>query len=412
MEKEIDCLLNDVKLIVVRNQAEEFKQGKQFNVFVVQGIDCDEVKTCRFIRELLDPKGSHGQGGVFLKRFMNSVIKVSGFTDAEYNDAHVVCEENIGNLRRIDIVIRIGGRMFPMEVKLYAEDQERQCEEYYEYAVKSDPETKIYYLTLDGHEPSDWSKGKLKEDQYECLSFESDIIGWVDECIHVDELEQIYPVREILIQFRNVLRELTGTKKGKTEMEIREKIESSYDNMLAALAIENIIPEIKADKMKSVFGLIKEHMKSLGYEDAFEYYEEESEKYYRGKRNTYPSLGYTVPIEDESLKEKMAIRFEIEERLYFGICPWSPKDNWNIDKEQKAIVGEYVKAHLLPSDVKPPTTYWYWWKYLDNANDVNFRSCNEGYIKLYDPDGFKNYIDSVISTIDATLSEIFDLKKN
>ena len=62
-------LIDNVK----KQMAERARQGKEFNVFKVQGTLTDEVKICRLLRELLDPNGSHGQGYVFLELFLKQI---------------------------------------------------------------------------------------------------------------------------------------------------------------------------------------------------------------------------------------------------------------------------------------------------------------------------------------------------
>ena len=52
----IEQMLNDVRRSIASDRAERFRQGKEFNIFRVQRILNDEVKICRLIRELLDPR--------------------------------------------------------------------------------------------------------------------------------------------------------------------------------------------------------------------------------------------------------------------------------------------------------------------------------------------------------------------
>ena len=66
-------LLEEARIITERERAEQFGQGKDFNVFYIQKTATDEVKICRFIREVLDPNGSHGQGAIFLKLFLEKL---------------------------------------------------------------------------------------------------------------------------------------------------------------------------------------------------------------------------------------------------------------------------------------------------------------------------------------------------
>ena len=72
-EKHINQLLKDVRRMIAYDRAERFRQGKEFNIFRVQRILNDEVKICRLLRELLDPRGSHGQGSVFLRLFLETL---------------------------------------------------------------------------------------------------------------------------------------------------------------------------------------------------------------------------------------------------------------------------------------------------------------------------------------------------
>ena len=48
-----------------------------FNVFEITGIERKEVMMCRFLHELLSPKGSHGMGRLFLREFFEEVLKLN-----------------------------------------------------------------------------------------------------------------------------------------------------------------------------------------------------------------------------------------------------------------------------------------------------------------------------------------------
>ena len=259
-------------------------------------------------------------------------------------------------------------------------------------------------MTLDGHEPSDESKGDLVDNQYECLSFDKDILSWLDNCIRMPELEQIYSVREILIQFRDVIRKLTRVQRGKSEMEIKEMIEKSYDNMVAAMKIVHILPDIKVDKMRMVFDAIKLYMESYEYEECIESYYKESEDFYKKDKKTWPSLNYVIPIKEERLKGKLILRFEIEEHFYFGVCAWSGKDNYSIKKELAA--DTYVKDYLTPKNMDVEcNSVWYWWQYLNKNNNVNFRRCGSEYLELFDPAKFDDYMKIVYCVIDEVVKD-------
>lgn len=387
-EKHINQLLKDVRRMIAYDRAERFRQGKEFNVFRVQRILNDEVKICRLLRELLDPRGSHGQGSVFLRLFLETLgwAKIRQIADGDYDKATVASEVFIKNDRRIDLLIRIGKYMLPIEAKVHATDQERQCFDYYNFAVSYDPDVIIYYLTPDGHEPSDSSKNGLKDAQIQCISFAKEIIDWLTTCIKADALEQIYPVREILIQFREILKQLTGREVGKVEMEIMNQISSSRDNFEAAEKVANVLAAVKAEKMIEIFDHIKYYMDKQGYSKylVHEAYRDEAIQYYKSKKLSWPSLNYCVPAAESEIGDKIALRFEIGTQLYFGIVPWDSveKKNWK-PESRDGDTETYVFEHLMPVKVEDSNNkHWYWMKYI--AEEIDFWTCNNAYKELYD----------------------------
>lgn len=406
-EKHINQLLKDVRRMIAYDRAERFRQGKEFNVFRVQRILNDEVKICRLLRELLDPRGSHGQGSVFLRLFLETLgwAKIRQIADEDYDKATVAGEVLIKNDRRIDLLIRIGKYMLPIEAKVYATDQERQCSDYYNFAVSYDPDVVIYYLTPDGHEPSESSKNGLKDAQIQCISFGKEIIDWLTTCIKADVLEQIHPVREILIQFREILKQLTGKEEGKVTMEIMNQISSSRDNFEAAEKVANVLAAVKAEKMIEIFEHIKHYMDQQGYSKylVHEAYRDEANQYYKSKKLSWPSLNYCVPAAESEIGDKIALRFEIGTQLYFGIVPWDSveKKNWK-PESRDGDTETYVFEHLMPVKVEDSNNkHWYWMKYI--AEEIDFWTCNDAYKELYDRQAFQETIDRVLAEIADTL---------
>ena len=100
-------------------------------------------------------------------------------SDEELNHAVVTTEYLIDRERRIDIVIELGQRFIPIEVKIYAGEQKSQCYDYYTFARTKDKNAKVVYLTLSGYFPSKYSKeldGRCVPDEdIVCISFKDDI---------------------------------------------------------------------------------------------------------------------------------------------------------------------------------------------------------------------------------------------
>jgi len=162
-----------------------------YNVFSVLEVENKEVIMCRMLCDLLNPVGQHKKGDVYLRTFLKQVLNINDQRIEEYvKDACVYKEYPIidhyrRTERRIDIVICNDIHFIPIEVKIFAEDQKSQCYIYQEYATKYDKDAIVYYLTLDGKEPSEYSRkieqdGKesiLPLDKINMISFSEDITG-------------------------------------------------------------------------------------------------------------------------------------------------------------------------------------------------------------------------------------------
>ena len=396
----ITKLIEDVNKILLTEKAERYRKGKEFNVFAIQQTDTDEVRVCRLLRELLDPKGSHGQGDIFLRIFIEKVLGMDKktFADSDYSSAKVMREELTDSSRRIDLVISIGSRYFPIEVKIYANDQDSQCFDYYEYAKRRDKDTILYYLTLDGHKPSEESIRELKDKQYQCISFFEDIHDWINDCIHNPQIEQIYSIREILIQFRSAIEGLNGIERGRV-MEIKDRISSTEETFVAANIIANTLSAVKAEMMCRVFEELERYIKSKMQTECLEYYQSEAEEYYKKGKSSWPSINFLIPIKDENIDGKIVFRIEIDQKLYCGVCGWYGTNNWDGKKTEE--LSAYISEHLNPAHSKRKSSNWYWWEYIDN--EVDFRYCNDSYTALFDPEKHEATLERIFRKLDEYL---------
>ncbi len=185
--------------------------GEHFNVFDILGIGHYEVKThSPMLGELLNPKGQHGQGSVFLRLFLDQLGISNSEFDAESETAKLHLEYPIGQVTensggRIDIVIGDGkGSTIFIENKIYAGDQENQLKRY-----RADyPQALLFYLTLREDRPSGLSEAALNEIKCKCISYERDILGWVKECRKAAAC--LPTVRETLSQYIHLIEKLTN----------------------------------------------------------------------------------------------------------------------------------------------------------------------------------------------------------
>jgi hypothetical protein len=182
--------------------------GEHFNLFQVLNIGHYEVRThSPILAELLNPKGRHGQGAVFLSLFLNQCG--IGENDFHAESSKVAVEYHIGNKTedtggRIDIVIEDGKRRrILIENKIYAGDQENQMTRYGNF----DDGARLFYLTLFGDKPSGLKQEEEMATRCECISYKDHIRDWLMDCRK--EAACLPNVREMLSQYISLIEELT-----------------------------------------------------------------------------------------------------------------------------------------------------------------------------------------------------------
>ena len=102
---ELEQLLNQIAIWLNREQTfrrEKYNRGESFNIFKACGVDHYEVTHSSIIAEFLNPKGSHGQGTLFVEAFIEK-FNLQDF-DFSLNDIVVSTEYVIPN-GRFDIII-------------------------------------------------------------------------------------------------------------------------------------------------------------------------------------------------------------------------------------------------------------------------------------------------------------------
>lgn len=396
-----EILLNKVKLIGDKYDLIHQKTGGYFNIFQITNIGTNEVIICRVLHELLSPSGSHYQGSLYLKSFIKEVLKLD-VTDDEISTANVYREYVTDNNRRIDLAIETTNksianekRFIPIEVKIYAGEQKNQCHDYYEKAENSN----VYYLTRFGDGPSEYSLGGLSENNITLISFERDILDWLDSCLREKETITIAPIREVILQLAAMIRKFTDKMEDEKEMEIKSVLMKSPDNMRNAIEIQKSVDQCKLDLMKKLFESIEKKVQNEKLVNEFDYaYDNYSrlKKFYDKKQSTWPGLSY---LYRENIKTNIDlwVRLEIDNRIFIGFCIGTKDGKWAGDAlniEEKKQLFDKVKC----SDKN-------WWvndEYIleSSENDSpNFKDANEAFIQLFDDNKFDRFTDVCVEKI-------------
>ncbi|PWL28391.1 PD-(D/E)XK nuclease family protein [uncultured Roseivirga sp.] len=264
---EVEAFLDQVSLIIEHQKERKLLRGGVFNIFSVLGLVAKEdALHSRLLGELLNPKGKHGVGSVFLEYFIsclpNDSVKVFF-----HESAKVEVEKYIGPLNeskqtggRIDLLISDkNGNRITVENKIFANDQAGQIKRYMNY---NKGKNVVFYLTLYGNEPSEASTMGLKNgEHYFTISYKEEIIQWLELCIK--EAVNRPALRETLNQYLMTLKKLTHQI---DEDERQEFAELLVKNLEAAETVAfnmSILDNYKDDFRTAVVEALREKIMSI-----------------------------------------------------------------------------------------------------------------------------------------------------
>lgn len=250
--EQLKKLLQDVNVILQKEKVrkeESRKRGERFNVFKMLGVAHYEVTHSKIIAGFLNPQGSHGQGDLFLRLFLQTIENKDGI-DIDTSNAKVYTEYDTGD-GRIDILIEDNtGYGIVIENKVYAGDQPEQLIRYNSFAenkYKKDNYT-IYYLTLFGYKASNNS---AKGVAYKCISYSNHIINWLQRCIH--KCATMPLVRETLVQYLNHIKQLTNLDMDSLNKEELIELLAEKNNFETVAEVGAFITD--ANNVKKVYSL-------------------------------------------------------------------------------------------------------------------------------------------------------------
>jgi hypothetical protein len=168
-----------------------------------------EEDISKAIAVLLDPSGVHGQGSVFLEKFLN---RLGVSTEGNLEKAIVRTEASIDTGRRIDILIEFAdGFKVGIENKPWAGDQESQLKDYTDFLAKATGGNyKLIFLGGHRKEPSEWSIPREEKQALEqqgkliCKSYAEFLLPWLRECLKECEADKVrWFIRDFIAWIEN-----------------------------------------------------------------------------------------------------------------------------------------------------------------------------------------------------------------
>jgi hypothetical protein len=236
-------------------------KGLKYNIFKIAHISEKEVSMCRIIADLLNPKGKHYKGDLYLKLFWGIIsAKIGNPINLNTPDAKVYTEYSTDAQRRIDIVIEDGNVFIPIEVKIWAGEQADQVKDYAKYsrAKNKGRNIPVLFLTRDGK-----ASETADDEEYVSISFKKDIVSWLKLCLKETETENTPPVREVIKQLLSAIKSIFGeTEDEEMNKAIVDLITQSEETIRAAAEIDNVLDIIDDEKWELFKGVIFEKVKN------------------------------------------------------------------------------------------------------------------------------------------------------
>ena len=350
--------------------------GDNYNIFKILKVDTSEVRLhSAFLANLLNRKGSHGQGSVFLSLFIDTF----GIINFEVSDAITKIEEYAGKKTeedggRIDIIIssKKEGRNIIIENKIYAPDQENQLLRYSKY-----PNLNLFYLTLYGVEASEKSIGKKGDIKYTPISYSVDIINWLERCKKETVSQPI--LRETITQYINLIRSLTNQSTNQQMKEdILDIVMESSTNITGFFELTKVSESVYKKLLKK----LEDDIKSIALEENLECW------IYLSRDKKYSNFGFY-----KKEWNNVTINFEWGDKqtknLYYGFKNKKEvRDEFSNKVHQKFITKYGNRA--LGNDVWLCYTFW---------DEYEYRNWDShAYLKIYEGE-MKNIIKSKVQEL-------------
>jgi hypothetical protein len=399
---EVNFMLNKVSGIIGKYADQSKREGDNFNIFEVINLTSNEVRIhSRFLAELLNPNGSHGQDDLFLKQF----VEINEITDFDSLNAQIYVEKYIGSKTmttggRIDIYIEDQkGNSIIIENKIYAEDQENQLVRYHNYKPKN-----IFYLTLFGISPSMSSYGNLQQDKdFKLISYRDDIAFWLNECKNLIKDKPL--IHEGINHYLNLILHLTGQSNNKRmNNEIRDVITKNTDSLKTAARIEENYLNAKIQIQWLFWKSLKKEF--VTHKIPFNDHEvqwKNVNSYYTKSRNRDNFYGLWREIFSHG-NFSVHFRFELGNEMYSGftlIKSGKPGNSNHTD-------FELIRNHLKESDGRYNSNKW-WLGWKNTEPRLEFRNFNsETIFKLADELYLEKIVNDMVKNAKTEIADFLN----
>lgn len=372
----------------------------------------DEVNLhSRFISSLLDPQGNHGLGFAPIDIILKTLN--SSFQYDQETIEVIPSFSNWSEYKEIDILLidRRTKYAIIIENKINACDSnhgdEGQLERYYRRIIEEDKipqeNVDVYYLTIDGHEPSEESvstSSRYKDlpDILRCITYGNEIMRWLQQCMQIACNKPF--IRETVAQYINLIKEMINDTEIEDRLEIL-KIISKNDDTLASAKL--LFDNYKHIQWHTIFDLFQEFYSELekrGYKCLSKVENATIDNIVHGGpklRKQYPQFSFK---KNDELQ--ITIGCDYDDWFYFGL---KSKENKLLDAKK---INEFIKTNQEYEQNCYVDKEWIFNKYFDVPDEISINIWNfehNGTFRIIKPNTRKE-------TINRNLDDMEDFLYN
>lgn len=235
----------------------------------------NELRISKAIAEILDPKGTHGQGSIFLKLFLESLNRPDFATTGRVTVRRECCTDSIERSnRRIDILIEgpNGAWAVAIENKPWTCEGENQLSDYVAHLANRYG-NRFLLLRLAGYESNPTSldfktcKRLISEQKFCSWHYTGEFLRWLHRCF-----EQCQPdrVKMFIDEFRRYVALEFGNQPTNFRTFMNEKLVSALDQhfdrnpdgIKAYAQLADAMPALKRRWTTQLFNRVKQRLKS------------------------------------------------------------------------------------------------------------------------------------------------------
>ena len=299
-----------------------YEDSSRFNLLSIIEKDRDEAHIhSKIIYNLLSQNWGKKDKETFLTLFLKEI----GIEDENIYDKNwEVTREKAFDLDtikgRLDFEIKSKDCIYIIEMKIDAGDQPEQLIRYQKFAKEQHKKSKIFYLTLDGHNASKKSIGEeenLEENEkveYINISFQGEILNWLENCLKLVEGKENKSacINQYIASINKIL--------GEKDTKIKDNILKSTEDIKTAITIYEKLNDKLQITLENFMSLLKEKLRTR-IENEIIYYKKYVKDYYNYSLDKtpqdYPGL-YIVLAENKSNNSnyyKFVLKLELAPEL-------------------------------------------------------------------------------------------------